>query len=93
MEKHSITIGNGQQIYAHKMIALQLKIQDHYFEFLVLIVDILDEYDFIIGLEAAIQLEAVYHMISHIVNIQSGQYPYFQTKILKFHPEPPYQFN
>ena len=39
------------------MIALPLKIQDHYFEFLVLIVDILDEYDFIIGLEAVIQLE------------------------------------
>ena len=52
-KKHSITVGNGQQIYAHKMIALPLKIQDHYFEFLVLIVDILDEYDFIIGLEAA----------------------------------------
>ena len=69
MEKHSITVGNGQQIYAHKMIALPLKIQDHYFEFLVLIVDILDEYDFLIGLEAAIQLEAVYRMTSHIVNI------------------------
>ena len=38
LEKHSITVGNGQQIYAHKMIALPLKIQDHYFEFLVLIV-------------------------------------------------------
>ena len=48
LEKHSITVGNGQQIYAHKMIALPLKIQDHCFEFLVLIVDILDEYDFII---------------------------------------------
>ena len=35
------------------MIALPLKIQGHYFEFLVLVVDILDEYDFIIGLEAA----------------------------------------
>ena len=31
LEKHSITVGNGQQIYAHKMIALPLKIQDHYF--------------------------------------------------------------
>ena len=38
LEKHSITVGNGQQIYAHKMIALPLKIQDYYFEFLVLIV-------------------------------------------------------
>ena len=77
LEKHSFTFGNGQQIYAHKMIALPLKIQDHYFEFLALIVDILDEYDLIIGLEAAIQLEAVYHMTSHIVDIQPRSIPLF----------------
>ena len=47
------------------MISLPLHIQDHHFEFLALVVDILDEYDFIIGLEAAIQLEAVYHMTCH----------------------------
>ena len=86
LEKHSITVGNGQQIYAHKMIALPLRIQNHYFEFLVLIVDILDEYDFIIGLEAAIQLEAVYHMTSHIVNIQSRSVPLFSNKDIKILP-------
>ena len=83
LEKHSITVGNGQQIYAHKMFAFPLKIQDHYFEFLVLIGDILDEYDFIIGLEAAIQLEAVYHMKSHVVNIQSRSVPLFSNKDIK----------
>ena len=87
LEKHSITVGNGQQICAHKMIALPLRIQDHYFEFLVLIVDILDEYDFIIGLEAAIQLEAVYHMTSHIVDIQSRSVPLFSNKDIKISPE------
>ena len=86
LEKHSITVGNGQQIYAHKMIALPLKIQDHYFEFLALIVDILDEYDFIIGLEAAIQLEAVYHMTSHIVEIQERSVPLFSNKHIKILP-------
>ena len=86
LEKHSITVGNGQQIYAHKMIALPLKIQDHYFEFLALIVDILDEYDFIIGLEAAIQLEAVYHMTSHIVDIQERSVPLFSNKDIKILP-------
>ena len=86
MEKHSITVGNGQQIFAHKMIALPLKIQDHYFEFLVLVVDILDEYDFIIGLEAAIQLEAVYHMTSHVVNIQPRSVPLFSNKDIKISP-------
>ena len=80
LEKHSITVENGQQIFAHKMIALPLKIKDHYFEFLVLVVDILDEYDFIIGLEAAIQLEAIYHMTSHVVNIQPRSVPLFSNK-------------
>ena len=86
LEKHSITVGNGQQIFAHRMIALPLKIQDHYFEFLVLVVDILDEYDFIIGLEAAIQLEAVYHMTSHVVNIQPRSVPLFSNKNIKIFP-------
>ena len=83
LEKHSITVRNGQQIYAHKMIALPLIIQDHYFEFLALILDILDEYEFIIGLEAAIQLEAVYNMTSHIVNIQSRSVPLYSNKDIK----------
>ena len=65
------------------MIALPLRIQEHCFEFLALIIDILDEYDFIIGLEAAIQLEAVYHMTSHIVNIQSRSVPLFSNKDIK----------
>ena len=42
------------------MLALPILIQDHWFEFLVLIIDVLDEYDFIIGLESIIQLEATY---------------------------------
>ena len=92
MEKHSITVGNGQHIFAHKMIALPLKIQDHYFELLVLVVDILDEYDFIIGLEAAIELEVIYHMTSHVVNIQPRTVPLF-SKISEFHQEHPNQFN
>ena len=86
LEKHSITVGNEQQIFAHKMIALPLKIQDHDFEFLVLVVDILDEYDFIIELEAAIQLEAVYHMTSHVVNIQPRSVPLFSNKNIKISP-------
>ena len=68
------------------MVALPLRIQDHYFEFLALIVDILDEHDFIIGLEAAIQLEAVYHMTSHIVDIQSRAVPLFSNKDIKILP-------
>ena len=86
LEKHSITVGNGQQIVAHKMISLPLQIQNHYFELLVLVVDILDDYDFIIGLEVAIQLEAVYHMTSHVVNFQQRSLPLFPTKDIKISP-------
>ena len=46
----------------------------------------MDEYDFIIGLESAIQLEAVYHMTSHIVNIQSRSVPLFLNKDIKISP-------
>ena len=41
---------------------------------------------FIIGLEAAIQLEAVYHMTSHVVNIQSRSVPLFSNKDIKISP-------
>ena len=68
------------------MIALPLKIQDHYFGVLVLVVDILDEYDFIIELEAVIQLEVVYHMTSHVVDIQPRSVPLFSNKDIKVSP-------
>ena len=68
------------------MVALPLKIQYHYFELLVLVVDMLDEYGFIIGLEAAIQLEAVYHMTSHVVHIQPRSVPLFSNKDIKISP-------
>ena len=79
-------MGNGQQIIAHKMIALPLQIHGHYFQFLALVVDILDEYDFIIRLEAAIQLETVYHMTSHVVNVQPRSVPLFSNKDIKISP-------
>ena len=65
---------------------MPLQIQYHHFEFLVLVVDILDEYDFIIGLEAAIQLEAVYHMTSHVFNVQPRSVPLFPKKDIKTSP-------
>ena len=86
MGKHSITVKNGQQIVTDKMIALPLQIQNHYFEFLVLVVDIFDEYDFILELEAAIQLEAVYHMTLHVVKIQPRSVPLFSNKNIKVSP-------
>ena len=86
MEKHSITVGNGQQIVARKIISLPLLIQGHHFEFLAFIVDMLDEYDFIIGLEATIQLEAVYHMTSHVFSVKPRSILLFPVKDIKISP-------
>ena len=83
LEKHSIPVGNGQQIVAPKMISFPLQIQSHY---LVLVVNILDEYDFIIGLEAAIQLEAVYNMTSQVFSVQPRSVPLFPNKNIKISP-------
>ena len=68
------------------MISLPLLIQGHHFEFLVLIVDMLDEYDFIIGLEAAIQLEAVYQMTSHIFSVKPRLVLLFPVKDIEICP-------
>ena len=38
LEKHTITVGNGQQLVADFMLALPILIQNHWFEFLVLVV-------------------------------------------------------
>ena len=68
------------------MISLPLQIQNHYFEFLAFVVHILEEYDFIIGLEAAIQLEAVCHMTSHVYNVQPRSVPLFPNKDIEISP-------
>ena len=68
--KHTIIAGNGQQLIADFILALPILIQNHWFEFLVLVVDVLDEYDFIICLESIIQLEATYYLTSHILTIE-----------------------
>ena len=70
LEKHKITAANGQQLVADFMLALPNLIQDHWFEFLVLVVDVLDEYDFLIGLDSIIQLEATYYLASLILTIE-----------------------
>ena len=85
-EKHSITVGNGQHIVAQEMISLPIQIQDHYFEFLVLVVNMLDEYDFIIGLEATIQLEAIYFLPSHTLIVEPRAIPLYPSKNIKIDP-------
>ena len=68
------------------MISLPIQIQDHYFEFLVLGVNMLDEYDFIIGLEATIQLEAIYFLPSATLTVEPRAIPLYPSKNIKIDP-------
>ena len=67
------------------MLALPILIQNHWFEFLVLVVDVLDEHDFIIGLESIIQLEATYYLASHILILSLNQFLCILIKTYKFY--------
>ena len=69
------------------MLALPILIQGHWFEFLVLVVDVLDEYDFIIGLESIIQLEATYYLASHILTIEPRSIPLYPYKNIQILPK------
>ena len=69
------------------MLALLILIQDHWFEFLVLVVDVLDKYDFIIGLESVIQLEATHYLASHILTIEPRSIPLYPYKNIQILPK------
>ena len=69
------------------MLAFLILIQNHWFEFLVLVVDVLDEYDFIIGLESIIQLEATYYLTSHILTIEPKSIPLYPYKNILILPK------
>lgn len=86
LEKHLITVGNGQQITPQGMIAFPVDIQNHSFEFLSLIVDMLDDYDLVIGLEAAMQLECVYYLSSSMLEVKQRSIPLYTVKDVQIPP-------
>ena len=49
--------------------------------------DVLDEYDFIIGLESIIQLEATYYLASHILTIEPRSIPLYPYKNIQILPK------
>ena len=69
------------------MLALLILIQDLLFEFLVLVVDVLDEYDFIIDLESIIQIEATYYLASHILSIENKLISLYPIKNIQILPK------
>ena len=79
-EKHSIVVGNGQVLSANILMALPLHIQNLTSEFLVLVTDILDNYDLIIGLEALMQLEVSYFLATQVLFVEPHSIPLYPTK-------------
>ena len=61
-------------------MALPLHIQNLTFEFLVLVTDILDNYDLIIGLEALMQLEASHFLATQVLFVEPRSIPLYPTK-------------
>ena len=57
-EEHRIKLGSGQIIYADGLLALPLIIQGHYFQFLVLVATLAEDYELVLGLESLLQLES-----------------------------------
>ena len=87
LEKHFVTVGNGQKLVADFMLALPIQIQGHWFEFLVLVIGILDEYDFVLGLETIIQVEATYYLTSHLITIEPQLLPLYPVKNIQVLPK------
>ena len=85
-EQHDITVGNGDKITATDMISLPVEIQGKHFVFLALIVDILEDYDFIIGLEAMMQLDGLYDLPSQQLHIQTKSVPLYPHKDISIAP-------
>ena len=83
--QHAIKVGNGQLIRDLELLSLPLTIQGHTFEFLALITDILDDYDFVIGLESAIQLEGIYHLANSFLEFPNKTIPLFLKKMFTSH--------
>ena len=86
-ENHQITVGNGELISAMEMISIPILIQKKLFTFLALIVDILDDYDFVIGLEAMIQLGCLYDLPSQTLQISQRSIPLYPHKCVTVPPQ------
>ena len=79
-EEHEIKLANGLIIKTDGLIALQIVIQNYLFQFLVLVTTLSEDFDFILGLESLIQLEANYSLLNNTLQLEDKCIPLYPLK-------------
>ena len=77
---HTITVGDGNTVKPSQLILLPLIIQGNHFSILALIVQILPHFDFIMGHEAFIQLEASSNLHAPNISVTSKSIPLYVSR-------------
>ena len=70
-EDHKIRLANGLVIKTDGLIAMPLIIQGYLFQFLVLVTTLADDFDFVLGLEALVQMESTYSLRNNTLQFEN----------------------
>ena len=76
-EDHKIRLANGLVIKTDGLIAMPLIIQGYLFQFLVLVTTLADDFDFVLGLEALIQMESIYSLRNKTLQFENRCIPLY----------------
>ena len=76
-EDHNIRLANGLVIKTDGLIAMPLIIQGYLFQFLVLVTTLADDFDFVLGLEALIQMESIYSLRNNTLQFENRCIPLY----------------
>ena len=76
-EDHKIRLANGLVIKTDGLIVMPLIIQGYLFQFLVLVTTLADDFDFVLGLEAFIQMESIYSLRNNTLQFENRCIPLY----------------
>ena len=76
-EDHKIRLANGLVIKTDGLIAMPLIIQGYLFQFLVLVTTLADDFDFVLGLEALVQMESTYSLRNNTLQFENRCIPLY----------------
>ena len=86
-EEHKIKLGSGQIIYTDGLLALPLVIQGHYFQFLVLVATLAEDYELVLGLESLLQLECTLSLPDCTLFVRVRSIPLYLHKDITLGPQ------
>ena len=76
-EDHKIRLANGLVIKTDGLIAMPLIIQGYLFQFLVLVTTLADDFDFVLGLEALVQMESTNSLRNNTLQFENRCIPLY----------------